>query len=126
MKSFNGKMRLVLHKTDINDFEELCGQREVFFDGFVTDINKNEQADLIRHELECIGLFSMKDQLNEILEKYTIGTVIEILGDIELNYTGSGYYNDDYDSEMGFIQYRERQLTKEQSKLFWKYEGIDA
>ena len=123
MSTFTGKLRVVVHKTDDDDFEELCGQRSHFFEGFITDIDLGE-PDVIAHELDCIGLYCLEDQIKEILKNYELESVIEIYGDVEVNFTVSGGFYKEYDSDMHFTTYKERKLTETEAKAFFEAEGL--
>lgn len=121
MSVHTGKIRLILHKLDEeNDFEENYDFRQYIYNGFITNVSKFEESDMIEYELNEVGLYALKDQLKEILSKYKEGAVIEILADMIIEWTPGSYeYPNEWDSKSWLDNVKERELNLEQIERFF-------
>lgn len=121
MSNYSGKVRFILHKTDKNNsFEENYEFRQYVFNGLITDVSEFQEADMIEYELQSTGLDGLEDQIKEILEKYEVGSVIELCADMHIEWSQCSWeYPNEWDSISWLDNILERKLNEEQIKRFF-------
>lgn len=117
MSVYMGKVRLFVHKIDDDEYE-VGGQCAMFDDDLISDVDDNQQSNILETELLNGGWDIFEDDLRDVIENYQIGDVVEIVADTRLCYWGYwGYWDNDnkeVDLEASLVNVKHRRLTQEQ------------